>query len=129
MKNISLKYESSKNNSEVRESIKNEIENSGFKVLNELNLSEKIRQTLKIDFDDYIILEVCNPKFAQEILAQDKSAGLFLPCKIAVYSDDSITKIELLKPTITSDYFYNKHIESVTDKIETILDEIIKKSL
>lgn len=129
MQDFSLKYKSSKSVKEVAQSIKNEVGNSGFKVLNELNLSEKISTALAIDYDDYLILEVCNPKFAQELLSQKKSAGVFLPCKIAIYQDGDETKIEFQKPTFISQFFYSKPIESITDKIETIINEIIKTAL
>ncbi len=129
MKDFSLKYKSKKSVNEVTTTIKNEIEKSGFKVLNELDLSEKISSALDIDYDDYVILEVCNPKFAQEILSQKKSAGVFLPCKIALYQDGNETKIEFQKPTFISTFFYSKPIESITDKIETILNEVIKTAL
>ncbi len=129
MQDFSLKYKSEKSIEEIATKIKNEVENSGFKVLNELNLSEKIRKTLNIDYEDYLILEVCNPKFAQEILSQEKSAGVFLPCKIALFQDGNETKIEFQKPTFISTFFYSKPIESITEKIETILNEVIKSSL
>ena len=129
MKDFSIKYKSKKSVQEVAEGIKKEVGNSGFKVLHELDLSEKISRTLNIDYDDYLILEVCNPKFAQEILSQKKSAGVFLPCKIALYRDGDETKIEFQKPTFISTFFYSKPIESITDKIETILNEVIKTAL
>src|SRR6056297_388668 len=111
MNTFNLKYITDQDINTVIEKLKDKVNESGFKVLNELSLSDKISKTLNIDFDDYHILEVCNPKFAQEIITQEKSAGLFLPCKIAVYTDGESTKVELQKPTFMSAYFYSKHIE------------------
>ena len=55
---------------------------------------------LKIEYDDYIILDVCNPGLAYQGLSINKQAGLVLPCKIIVYSDKGKTKVSLYKPTV-----------------------------
>jgi uncharacterized protein (DUF302 family) len=57
-------------------------------------------EKLNIEYDDYIILDVCNPGFAYQGLLINKQAGLVLPCKIVVYSENGKTRISLYKPTV-----------------------------
>jgi uncharacterized protein (DUF302 family) len=49
--------------------------------------------------DDYVILEVCNPKMAAQALIAHKEIGLMLPCKIVVYKDGDGTLISLYRTT------------------------------
>ncbi|MBN2282080.1 MAG: DUF302 domain-containing protein [Candidatus Marinimicrobia bacterium] len=126
MNHYSLKYISQKSVTQFINDLGNKVQEIGFEVMIDLNLSEKYKNALKIEFDDYRILGLCNPKLSHEIITQEKGAGLFLPCKIVVYKDQDTTKIEFQRPTYMSDFFYSKHIESVTERVEELLDSAIK---
>ncbi len=69
-------------------------------VLSIIDIKKILFEKLKINYDDYIILDVCNPVLAHKGLTINKQAGLILPCKIAVYSDKGKTKISLYRPTV-----------------------------
>ena len=55
---------------------------------------------LKTDFEDYIIMDVCNPCLAYQGLSINKQAGMTLPCKMIIYPDKGKTKISLYKSTV-----------------------------
>ena len=69
-------------------------------VLSVIDVKKIMAEKLKIEYDDYIIMDVCNPDLAYKGLSINKQAGLILPCKIAVYSDRGKTKVSLYKPTV-----------------------------
>jgi uncharacterized protein (DUF302 family) len=69
-------------------------------VLSVIDIKKILAEKLKIESDDYIILDVCNPGLAHQGLSINKQVGLILPCKIIVYSDKGKTKISLYKPTV-----------------------------
>ena len=69
-------------------------------VLSVIDVKKILAEKLKIEYDDYIILDVCNPVLAHQGLSMNKLAGLIIPCKIAVYSDKGKTKVSLYKPTV-----------------------------
>jgi len=69
-------------------------------VLSVIDIKKILAEKLKIESDDYIILDVCNPGLAYQGLSINKQVGLILPCKIIVYSDKGKTKISLYKPTV-----------------------------
>ena len=69
-------------------------------VLSVIDVKKILAEKLKIEYDDYIILDVCNPGLAHQGLSINKLAGLIIPCKIAVYSDKGKTKVSLYKPTV-----------------------------
>lgn len=71
-----------------------------FGVLWDFDLTGKLQEK-GVDFSTgYRILEVCNPQQAGRVVNRQLEIGYFLPCKIAVYQDGSVTKIGLPKPTV-----------------------------
>ncbi len=69
-------------------------------VLSVIDLKKILLEKLKIAYDDYIILDVCNPVLAHKGLSINKQAGLIIPCKIAVYAENERTIISLYRPTV-----------------------------
>jgi uncharacterized protein (DUF302 family) len=127
MKNISNTYISDKSIEQIIDELNEQLAPEGFKIIQDLNIAEIMRENVDPDFDDYRIIGVCNPKLSHELLSQDKSIGLFLPCKVALYRQNQKTKIELQRPVWISTLFYSKHIESVTARVEEILSNILEK--
>jgi len=64
----------------VTESLKKE----GFGVLTEINIQEKLKEKLNVDFRKYKILGACNPAYAYKALQMEDKVGTMLPCSIIV---------------------------------------------
>lgn len=82
------------------EKLTEDLKANKWGVLSVIDLKKILAEKLKIESDDYIILDVCNPGLAYQGLSINKQVGLILPCKIIVYSDKGKTKISLYKPTV-----------------------------
>ncbi|AND67713.1 hypothetical protein ATSB10_02590 [Dyella thiooxydans] len=46
-----------------------------------------------------IVMEVCNPKQASEVLAMDMALNMALPCRVSIYEQDGTTWIGMVPPT------------------------------
>ncbi len=64
-----------------------DLKANGWGVLSVIDVKKILAEKLKIEYEDYIILDVCNPGLAHKGLSINKQAGLILPCKIVVYAD------------------------------------------
>ncbi|HSE20094.1 MAG TPA: DUF302 domain-containing protein [Pyrinomonadaceae bacterium] len=60
----------------------------GFGVLCEIDIKDKLKEKLDLDFRNYVILGACNPPLAFKTLQQEINIGLLLPCNVIVYEAD-----------------------------------------
>ena len=85
-KTIELPYEEAVEKSRVA------LKDEGFGVLCEIDLKEKLKEKLGVDFRKYVILGACNPPLAYKTLQQEINIGLLLPCNVIVYEADEAGK-------------------------------------
>jgi uncharacterized protein (DUF302 family) len=70
-----------------------------FGVLATHNLREKM-ESKGVPFSrECRVIEVCNPKQAQEVLTQAIEISTALPCRISVYEEGGRTILATIKPT------------------------------
>ena len=85
-KTVDLPYE------EAVEKTRAALKEEGFGVLSEIDIKEKLKDKLGVDFRNYVILGACNPPLAYRTLQQELSIGLLLPCNVIVYEADKAGK-------------------------------------
>lgn len=78
-KTIDLPYK------EAVEKTRSALKEEGFGVLCEIDLKEKLKEKLGVDFRNYVILGACNPPLAYKTLQSEINIGLLLPCNVIVY--------------------------------------------
>src|SRR4030066_2326427 len=61
-----------------------ELRKEGFGVLSEIDIHEKLKEKLGVDFRKYKILGACNPLHAYKALQKDDKIGTLLPCNIII---------------------------------------------
>ncbi len=105
------------------------VKRNKFGVLHVHNL----KQTLKekgIDFPNACkILEVCNPQRANQVLTQNMTVNMALPCRISVYEEGGRTKIGMVKPTALLALFPGADaLKSVAEEVERETIKMIEEA-
>ena len=71
----------------------------GFGVLHTYDFRKTLREKGQALDHECRVLEICNPKQASEMLHQDMSLNMALPCRVSVYEEAGHTKIGMITPT------------------------------
>ena len=74
------------------------------------------------------IIEICNAKFASQVLAKDKKISLMLPCPISVFVEEGKTYISAFKPHVLSDYYPTVGLEEIAGEVEKIVISLIDEA-
>lgn len=85
-KTVDVPYE------EAVEKARAALKAEGFGVLCEIDIKEKLKEKLGVDFRNYVILGACNPPLAYKTLQEKIDIGLLLPCNVIVYDADEAGK-------------------------------------
>lgn len=72
----------------VVKNTKRALQEAGFEVIYEINLSELIENRLGIKINKYLILEILNPYTAFQFILTELQAGLFIPFRIVILEDN-----------------------------------------
>lgn len=71
------------------------------------------------------IVEMCNAKFASQVLAADVKIGLMLPCPIMVYAEKDEVFITTMRATLIGDFFPDADISTVAAQVEEVLIGVV----
>ena len=108
-------------------SVESKTAEKGFRVLHTHDvagtLAEKgfAREPLKI-------VEICNAKYASEVLKRDVKIALMLPCPISVYSQSGQTFISALLPGSIAEFYPESGIEDLALQVEQVVRTIVDEA-
>jgi uncharacterized protein (DUF302 family) len=114
---------------EAVEKVTAALATEGFGVISEVDLHEKIKYKLGVDFKKYRILGACNPAYSYRALQAEDKIGIMLPCNVLVIDQgDNNMEIAVVNPAdamISVDNDVVKEVASeVGEKLRKALDHI-----
>jgi len=74
------------------------------------------------------IIEMCNAKYASQVLARDVKIGLMLPCPVMVYEEDGQVLISTMRPSLIGAFFPEAGIDDVAAEVEAVIVQIIDEA-
>jgi uncharacterized protein (DUF302 family) len=107
--------------------VEEKLEEAGFGIVSEIDMHEKFKQKLGVDFRRYKILGACSPKHAyQSVLAEEK-IGLMLPCNIVIQEKgENLIEISAIDPVASMMAVNNPALSEmaveIRDKLKTLIE-------
>jgi len=113
---------------ETIERVKNELKKEGFGVLADLDFKSTLKEKLNVEFRPYRVLAACNPPNALKALKAEEQIGLFLPCNVIIYENESNDVIvAAIDPLTNMSIVKNNEVLEVAQIIQAKLKTVIEK--
>ncbi|MGM0600650.1 MAG: DUF302 domain-containing protein [Candidatus Rifleibacteriota bacterium] len=122
-------YFAKKTNYSFEEAVKKvteELKKEGFGILSEIDIHEKLKEKLGVDFRKYRILGACNPPYAHKALLAEDKIGTMLPCNVIVQQlSESTTEIAAVDPVASMQAIENEGLADIAKEISSRLEKVI----
>ena len=109
---------------QVVETVTEALKKEGFGILTTIDVKEKLKEKLGVEFKKYLILGACSPKHAHQALLAEENIGLMLPCNVVVYEKDSKTVVSVIKPTTMMSMLNNEKLAKIAEAVEGLLKKV-----
>ncbi|MDH5602209.1 MAG: DUF302 domain-containing protein [Gammaproteobacteria bacterium] len=100
------------------EIVTQELKKQGFGILTKIDVKEKFKEKLGIDFKRYVILGACNPLNAHKAILAEENIGLMLPCNVIVYEDGDNTTVSIIRPIVAMEMIKNEELKKIAATVE-----------
>ena len=102
------------------------LSEDGFGVISEIDMHEKIKAKVGVDFKRYRILGACNPAYSYQALQAEDKVGVMLPCNVLVIEQgENEIEIAAVNPTDSMMAIQNDVVIEVAARV----GEHLKKAL
>jgi uncharacterized protein (DUF302 family) len=99
----------------------------GFRVLHTHDVAATLREK-GFPREPLKVIEICNAKYASQVLEKDVKIALMLPCPISVYVQQGKTRISALLPSAIATFYPDAHVEGPANEVEAIILKIIEEA-
>jgi len=104
------------------------LKSEGFGVLCEIDIKEKLKEKIGVEFTNYVILGACNPPLAFQALQQEMDLGLLLPCNVIVYEKGGKSYVAAIDAVKMLSIAGNSAMEAtaalVNEKLRRVIDNL-----
>ena len=125
--NYTINKKVNKSFQQAVEDVSAELKKEGFGIITEIDLKEKFKEKLNVDFRNYKILGACNPALAYKAIQQEPSIGVMLPCNVLVQErENGEVEIAAINPLSSIGAIDNNQLQSlakeVSDKLQAVVE-------
>lgn len=117
-KEIDLPFE------KAEEVVTEELKKKGFGILTKIDVKEKFKEKLGIEFKNYVILGACNPPYAHKAILAEEDIGLMLPCNVVIYEKEGKTILSVIKPSTAMGMIENEALKQIATEVESKLKQV-----
>ena len=115
----------SKSYDETVAAVTDALQEQGFGVLTEINVSAVLKKKLDIDKRPYIILGACNPVLANQAMEAEPDIGLLLPCNVVVREEESgAITVAFMDPPAVLSLVDNPDVPQLAAEVRNRLEKV-----
>lgn len=124
--NISKKI--NKSFTEVINSVSEALKKEGFGIISQVDLKDKFKEKLDIDFRNYTILGACNPALAYKAVQLEDKIGVMLPCNVLVQEHEANqVEVSAINPLNSIGSVNNPNLQEIAAEVSSRLEKVIRE--
>ncbi|HXI00252.1 MAG TPA: DUF302 domain-containing protein [Sphingobacteriaceae bacterium] len=113
---------------ETVEKVTEELKKEGFGIITEIDLQQKFKEKLGINFRSYKILGACNPALAYEAIELEDKIGIMLPCNIVVQEhENGEVEVSTINPLASIGAVQNENLQSIANEVSEKLILVLER--
>jgi len=104
------------------------LKQNGMGVLTTIDIKEKMKEKLDVDFRRYKILGACSPRHAYKALSKEDKVGTMLPCNVIV-QEHGPGRIEVaaINPVASMQAIQNPDLGEIAQEVQGLLRKVIQE--
>jgi len=107
----------------VSEALKKE----GFGIVSRIDMHDRFKEKLGVDFKKYTILGACNPAYAYKALQTEEKIGTMLPCNVVIIEKESgKTEVAAINAVASMTAVENKELIKYAGEVTATLQKVIQ---
>ena len=120
-KKLNLSYDAG------RKTIEEKLKEKGFGIVSEIDMHQKFKEKLGVNFRRYKIIGACSPKHAFTAVSVEDYIGLMLPCNIVIQErGENSIEISAIDPVASMQAVNNPELSEMALDIRSKLKSIIE---
>ena len=127
MKRFELTVPTNKSFDDAVAAVQRKSAEKGFRVLHTHDVAATLAEK-GFPRDPLKIVEICNAKYASQVLAKDVKIALMLPCPISVYTQSGRTFISTMLPSSIVEFYPHAGIGDLAAEVEATVLEIVNEA-
>lgn len=112
---------------EAKDEVMDALNLEGFVELSEIDVKETLKETLGVDFRNYLIVGVCHPEMTYEALGAEPNAGLLIPYHIVLQERNGAdgVVVSMPNPTILASKVGNHELELISRRTDGLMQKVV----
>lgn len=124
--NYSINKKLNKNFNDAVNAVTSGLTKEGFGIITEIDLKEKFREKLGMEFRNYKILGACNPSMAYKAIEAEDKIGVMLPCNVLIQQkENGEVEVSAINPLNSIGTIENEALKAIAAEVSEKLQKVV----
>lgn len=131
MQSTALQYGYSKSVSgtfeQTLDRVRNALQQEGFGVQAEINISNALREKLGVEVPRQLILGACNPQLAYKAMQAEPEITLLLPCNVTLRQNGDRVEVAVIDAGKMMQFVGNPELRPIAEEVNRRLQSVLAR--
>lgn len=101
------------------------LQQHGWGVMSEIDVTTTMKQKMGVDFHNYMILGACNPTLAKQALDAEPMIGLLMPCNVVIQEREGKVQVSVVDAIQVVSIVHSSKVDEVAKQANEQLRAVL----